>query len=75
MLGQSQRTAILELHRQGVPSRAIARLMDISRVTVRRVLESNSGRAGTESSGEGRALPAADPGVDPHLEGESGAGP
>jgi transposase len=42
MLSQSQRIAILELHRQGVPRREIARLMEISRVTVRRVLESNS---------------------------------
>ena len=33
------------------------------------------GRAGAESSGEGRALPATDPGVDAHLEGKLGAGP
>jgi ParB family chromosome partitioning protein len=33
------------------------------------------GRTGAESSGEGRALPAADPGSDAHLQGESGAGP
>jgi ParB family chromosome partitioning protein len=33
------------------------------------------GRAGVESSGEGRALPAADPGADAQLQGELGAGP
>lgn len=33
------------------------------------------GRAGVEPSGEGRALPAADPGADAQLQGESGAGP
>ena len=42
MLSQSQRTTILELHRQGVPRREIARLLEVSRVTVQRVLESNS---------------------------------
>jgi transposase len=42
MLSQSQRTTILELHRQGVPRREIARLLEISRVTVRCVLQSNS---------------------------------
>jgi transposase len=42
MLSQSQRTTILELHRQGAPRREIARLLEVSRVTVRRVLESNS---------------------------------
>jgi transposase len=42
MLSQSQRTTILELHRQGVPRREIARLLEISRVTVRGVLQSNS---------------------------------
>jgi len=33
------------------------------------------GRAGAESTGEGRALPAADLGVDAHLQGELGASP
>jgi transposase len=42
MLSQSQRTTILELHRQGVPRREIARLLEISRVTVRGVLQLNS---------------------------------
>jgi transposase len=42
MLSQAQRTAILELHTQGVAKREIARVMGISRVAVRRVLRSNS---------------------------------
>ncbi len=42
MLSQSQRTTILELHSQGVPLREIARLMEISRLTVRKVVRSQS---------------------------------
>src|SRR5215471_6255434 len=42
MLNQSQRTTILELHRQGMGKRLIARTLSISRVVVRRVLRSNS---------------------------------
>lgn len=42
MLSQSQRTTILELHRQGVAKREIARALGISRVAVRQVLRSNS---------------------------------
>jgi len=42
MLTQAQRTAILELHKQGVGKREIARALGISRVAVRRVLCSNS---------------------------------
>src|SRR6516164_9608273 len=42
MLSQAQRTAILELHRQGVGKREIARVLGISRVSVRKVLRSNS---------------------------------
>src|SRR5258708_8989961 len=42
MLSQSQRTRILELHSQGVPLREIARLMEISRLTVRKVVRSQS---------------------------------
>jgi hypothetical protein len=42
MLSQSQRTTILELDRQGVGKREIARVLGISRVAVRRVLRSNS---------------------------------
>jgi transposase len=38
MLDQSQRTAVLELHRQGHGSRAIARVLQISRGAVRDVL-------------------------------------
>ena len=42
MLSQSQRTTILELHAQGVKKREIARVLGISRLTVRKVLRSNS---------------------------------
>lgn len=42
MLSQAQRTAILELHAQGVAKREIARVLGISRVAVRKVLRSNS---------------------------------
>jgi len=42
MLSQAQRTTILELHKQGVAKREIARVMGISRVAVRKILRSNS---------------------------------
>ena len=42
MLSQSQRTTILELNRQGLSKRQIARVLGISRLAVRRVLRSNS---------------------------------
>jgi predicted transcriptional regulator len=42
MLSQAQRTTILELHTQGVSKREIARVLEISRVAVRKVLRSNS---------------------------------
>ena len=42
MLSQTQRAAILELHQQGVPTRGIARALNVSRQSVRKVLRSNS---------------------------------
>ena len=42
MLSQAQRTTILELNTQGVSKREIARVLQISRVAVRKVLRSNS---------------------------------
>jgi transposase len=42
MLSQSQRTTILELHAQGVSKREMARVLNVSRLTVRKVLRSNS---------------------------------
>ena len=42
MLNQSQRTAILELHAQGVSRREIAQVLNISRQSVRKVLKANS---------------------------------
>ena len=42
MLSQAQRTTILELHKQGVAKREMARVLGVSRVAVRKVLRSNS---------------------------------
>ena len=42
MLSQSQRTTILELHAKGKTKREIARLLELSRQSVRKVLRSNS---------------------------------
>ena len=42
MLSQSQRTTIFELHAQGVSKREIARVLNLSRGTVRQVLRSHS---------------------------------
>jgi len=42
MLSQAQRTTILELNTQGVSKREIARVLKISRVAVRQVLQSKS---------------------------------
>ena len=42
MLSQAQRTAILELSAKGVTRREIARVLQLSRLTVRKVLRSNS---------------------------------
>ena len=42
MLSQAQRTAILELSAKGATKREIARVLQLSRLTVRKVLRSNS---------------------------------
>ena len=42
MLSQGQRATILQLHAQGVGQREIARLLEISRQSVRQVLKANS---------------------------------
>ncbi len=42
MVSQAQRTAILELSAKGVSKREIARVLQLSRLTVRKVLRSNS---------------------------------
>jgi transposase len=42
MLSQSQRSAILELHAQGISKREIARVLNLSRLSVRKVLRSQS---------------------------------
>jgi transposase len=52
MLSQSQRTAILQLHAQGVSKREMARVLNVSRLTVRKVLRSNSAQVPTVSRPE-----------------------
>src|ERR1035441_3198341 len=42
MLSQAQRTAILELNAKGVSRREIARVLQVSRLTVRKVVRANS---------------------------------
>ena len=42
MLSQAQRTTILELSAQGVSQHEIARMLGISRLTLRKVVRSNS---------------------------------
>jgi transposase len=42
MLSQAQRATILELHAQKIPTREIARLLQLSRHSVRQVLKTNS---------------------------------
>jgi DNA-binding CsgD family transcriptional regulator len=44
ILSQAQRTTILELGAQGVSHREIARVLQVSRLSVRKVLRSNSSR-------------------------------
>ena len=64
MLSQAQRTTILELHAQGVTKREIARVLRISRLSVRKVLRSNSTAVPEIAARrESRALPATDPGA------------
>ena len=45
MLSQAQRTVILELHAKGVGKREIARVLGVSRLSVRKVLRSNTTQA------------------------------
>jgi transposase len=47
MLSQAQRAAILELEAQQVSKREIARVLNVSRLTVRKVLRSNSAQVPT----------------------------
>jgi transposase len=47
MLSQAQRSAILELHAKGVSKHEIARVLNISRLTIRKVLQSNSSQVPT----------------------------
>ena len=42
MLSQSQRATILELHAKGMNKREIAKLLNLSRQSVRKVLQANS---------------------------------
>jgi transposase len=52
MLSQTQRSAILELNGQGVSKREIARVLKLSRLTIRKVLRSNSSEVPTLSRPE-----------------------
>jgi hypothetical protein len=52
MLSQSQRTAILELDGQGVGKREIARVLGVSRLSVRRVLRARSAEVPELDRGE-----------------------
>ena len=45
MLSQAQRTTILELRTQGMGKREIARILKVSRLTVRKVLRSQAAQA------------------------------
>jgi DNA invertase Pin-like site-specific DNA recombinase len=42
MLSEAQRATMLELHAQAIPKREIARLLKLSRHSVRQVLKANS---------------------------------
>jgi len=76
MLSQAQRTTILELHTKGVGKREIARVLGISRPTVRKVLRVESNRSpGTAPTREGRTVPGAHSGAFQQLQGESRASP
>lgn len=56
MMSQAQRATILELNAQGVSRREIARLLSLSRQSVRKVLQSNSSQIPRIERGE-KALP------------------
>ena len=76
MLSQSQRSTILELNTQGVRKREIARILGISRLTVRKVLRANSSDVPECHRAEkGEPYRSTDPGAFERLQGESGAGP
>ena len=55
MLSQAQRTAILELSARGVSKREIAHVLRMSRLSVRKVLRSNSTGAGNICGSANRA--------------------
>ena len=76
MLSQAQRAAILELHEQRVSKREIARVLRVSRLTVRKVLHSNSVSV-PEIQRPEKAEPyrQQNPGAFGFLQGESRASP
>jgi DNA-binding NarL/FixJ family response regulator len=74
LLSQTQRTSILELRAQGVKKREIARVLGISRRTVRKVLRSNSPQMPAVQRAE-KAEPYRQQSVELcHVAKESGAG-
>ena len=76
MLSQAQRTAILELSAKGVSKREIARVLQLSRQSVRKVLRANSTDVPEIQRAE-KAEPyrATDPRAFDLLQGESRASP
>ena len=76
MLSQAQRTAILELSAKGVSKREIARVLRLSRLTVRKVLRSQLHQVPEIHRAE-KAEPyrATDPGAFGPVQGESRASP
>ena len=76
MLSQAQRTAILELSAKGVSKHEIAQVLRLSRLTVRKVLRSNSTDVPEIQRAE-KAEPyrATDPRTFDIVQGESRASP
>ena len=76
MLSQGQRTTILELSAAGMPTREIARVMQLSRQSVRKVLRSKSTDL-PEIHRPEKAEPwrSTNPRAFDRLQGESGASP
>jgi DNA invertase Pin-like site-specific DNA recombinase len=76
MLSRSQRTTILELAGQGVGKREIARVLGVSRISVRRVLRARSAEVPELDRGE-KAEPYRQRifGAAARVQGEPGPGP
>gem|GEM_PF-5217249 len=71
MLSQAQRATILDLHAKGMNKREIAKLLRLSRQSVRKVLAANEDRA----RGESHALPPTDSRAAAGVQGQCRASP